>query len=204
VGKKKRIAVLISGRGSNMVSIVENLRSAKEPAGEVVFVFSNIADAPGLEKAGSLGIETLSFSHKNFSSRKEFDEAVATEIENREIDLICLAGYMRLLSKGFIRRFRNRIINIHPSLLPSFTGLDAQGQAFDWGVRYTGCTVHFVDEELDHGPIIIQRVVEILQDDTKESLTHRILEMEHQIYPEAVDLYCRDKLKVEGRKVSII
>ncbi|MBN2135371.1 MAG: phosphoribosylglycinamide formyltransferase [Acidobacteria bacterium] len=187
-----------------MVSIVERLCSEKEPVGEVVFVFSNITDAQGLEKAKNFGIETLSFSHKIYSSRKEFDEAVASEIEKRDIDLVCLAGYMRLLSKGFIRKFRNRIMNIHPSLLPSFTGLDAQGQAFDWGVRYTGCTVHFVDEELDHGPIILQRTVEVLQDDTKESLTDRILEMEHQIYPEAVDLYCRDKLKVEGRKVSII
>lgn len=200
--KKTKIGILISGRGSNMVSIAEHIKEHNVP-GEIALVFSNVGDAPGLKKAEELGIGTVSFSHKGFPSRKEFDMAVASELDKRDVELVCLAGFMRLLSKWFVRKYSNRIINIHPSLLPAFTGLDAQEQAFDWGAKVAGCTVHFVDEKLDHGPIILQRTVPVLNGDTADELSRRILDQEHKTYPEAVELYCRGRLKVDGRKVQI-
>jgi phosphoribosylglycinamide formyltransferase-1 len=199
---KKHIGVLISGRGSNMMSIMDACER-EEINGEIVLVLSNKKDAPGLEKAAQRGYETLFISHRDFPSREEFDKAVVAELERRGVDLVCLAGFMRLLSTWFVRRFRNRIMNIHPALLPAFPGLDAQRQAVEHGVKISGATVHFVDEELDHGPIIVQRAVEVRDDDTEETLSERILEVEHRIYPEAVRLFCDDRLRVEGRKVLI-
>jgi phosphoribosylglycinamide formyltransferase-1 len=199
---KKRIGILISGRGSNMMSIMDTCERG-EINGEIVLVVSNKKDAPGLEKAAQRGYETLFISHRDFPSREEFDKAVAEELEKRGVDLVCLAGFMRLLSDWFVRRFRNRIMNIHPALLPAFPGLDAQRQAVEHGAKISGATVHFVDEELDHGPIIIQRAVEVRNDDTDETLSERILKVEHQIYPEAVRLFCAGRLRVEGRKVVI-
>lgn len=199
---KTKIGILISGRGSNMVSIVEAVRNRNIPA-EIVLVFSNVPDAAGLKKAESFGIETASFSHKGFPSRVDFDKAVIEELDKRGVELVCLAGYMRLLSAEFVGYFKNRIMNIHPALLPSFPGVDAQKQAIDWGVKVSGATVHFVDEELDHGPIILQRAVPVREHDTEETLAARILEVEHQIYPEAVDLFCRGLLTVKDRKVVV-
>jgi phosphoribosylglycinamide formyltransferase-1 len=199
---KVKIGILISGRGSNMVSIAEAVKRGNIPA-EVSLVFSNMPDAPGLKKAENLGIETTSFSHKGFSSREDFDNAVSVELDKRNIELICLAGYMRLLSGGFVKHYKNRIMNIHPALLPSFPGLDAQKQALDWGVKVSGATVHFVDEELDHGPIILQEAVPVEESDTEESLEERILKVEHKIYPKAVELFCRGLLTVKDRKVVI-
>jgi len=199
---KVKIGILISGRGSNMVSIAEGVKRGDIPA-EISLVFSNLPETPGIEKAKNLGIETASFTHKGFSSREDFDRAVSVELDKRGIDLVCLAGYMRLLSPWFVGQYKNRIMNIHPALLPSFPGLDAQSQAFDWGVKVTGCTVHFVDEELDHGPIILQEAVPVKENDTAESLTKRILDVEHRIYPKAVELFCRGLLTVKDRKVVI-
>jgi len=199
---KVKIGILISGRGSNMVSIAEAVKHGNIPA-EISIVFSNVPEAPGLKKAKNLGIETASFTHKGFSSREDFDKAVSIELDKRGVNLVCLAGYMRMLSAGFVGHYKNRIMNIHPALLPSFPGLDAQSQAFDWGVKVTGCTVHFVDEELDHGPIILQEAVPVAENDTADSLTERILEVEHRIYPKAVDLFCRGLLTVKDRKVVI-
>jgi len=199
---KKKIGILISGRGSNMVSIAEAVNSGKIPA-EISIVISNRAEAPGLEKAKKRGIKTTVISHKDFSSREEFDREIARALEEKSVDLVCLAGFMRLLSSRFVAKFENRIMNIHPSLLPAFTGLDAQKQAFEWGVKVTGCTVHFIDDLLDHGPIIIQQPVEVRPDDTVDTLTARILEVEHRIYPKAVELFCKDKLRIEGRRVII-
>ena len=199
---KKRIGVLISGRGSNMMSILDACDRG-DINGEVVLVLSNKKKAAGLEKAAQRGCETFFISHRNFDSREAFDRAVVAELEKRRVDLVCLAGFMRLLSAWFVRRFRNRIMNIHPALLPSFPGLEAQWQAVDWGVKVSGATVHFVDENLDHGPIILQRVVEVFDGDTGEILAERILRIEHQIYPEAVKLFCEDRLTVDGRKVLI-
>lgn len=199
---KKRIGILISGRGSNMMSIMDACERG-EINGEIVLVVSNKKKAAGLEKAAERGYETLFISHKKFDSREAFDRAVVAELEHRQVDLICLAGFMRLLSNWFVRRFRNRIMNIHPALLPAFPGLDAQWQAADYGVKISGATVHFVDEKLDHGPIIIQRAVEAHDDDTGETLAERILKIEHKIYPEAVKLFCDDRIRVEGRKAFV-
>ena len=200
--EKKCIAVLISGRGSNMMSIMDAIDRG-EIDGEIVLVVSNRKKAAGLEKAAERGRETLYISHRKFDSREAFDRAVVAELEKRGVDLVCLAGFMRLLSPWFVRRFTNRIMNIHPALLPAFTGLDAQWQAADHGVKVSGATVHFVDEKLDHGPIIVQRAVEVRDDDTGETLAERILKIEHQVYPEAVRLFCADRLRVEGRKVFV-
>jgi phosphoribosylglycinamide formyltransferase-1 len=199
---KVKIGILISGRGSNMVSIAEAINHGEMP-GEIAVVFSNVTDAPGIAKAGSLGLETVSFTHKGFKSREEFDRAVAAELDKRNVELVCLAGYMRLLSSWFVARYKNRIMNVHPALLPSFPGTDAQCQAIEWGVKISGATVHFVDDKLDNGPIIIQESVPVLASDDTKSLSERILEIEHKIYPKAVELYCRGLLKVDGRKVVI-
>ena len=199
---KKRIAVLISGRGSNMLSIAKACRQG-EINGEIVLVLSNKKKVAGLEKARELGLETTFISHRKYENREAFDQAVVDALEEKKVDLVCLAGFMRLLSPVLVKAFKNRIINIHPSLLPAFPGLDAQWQAADYGVKISGATVHLVDEELDHGPIIIQRAVEVENGEEGESLAARILEVEHQIYPEAVGLFCAGKLEVKGRKVLV-
>ncbi len=197
-----RIGILISGRGSNMVAIVEAVKKGEIPDSEVVVVISDKVNAPGIEKAQVRGIETLIIP-KGKQTREEHDKQIIAELKKRNVDLVCLAGYMRLLSRIFIEAFPNRIVNIHPSLLPAFPGLEAQKQAVEYGVKISGCTVHFVDEELDHGPIILQRAVEVKQDDTPETLADRILQHEHQLYIEALKLIAEDKLEIRGRKVIL-
>lgn len=194
-----RIAILISGRGSNMVALGEAALDGRLRA-EIALVVSNVADAPGLAKAEAMGIPTATFVSKG-RKRAEHDADVAAALEAARIDLVCLAGYMRILSPGFVQQFAGRMLNIHPSLLPAFPGLDVQQAAIDHGVKLSGCTVHFVDEELDHGPIVLQEAVPVLDDDTADSLSARILEIEHRLFPEAVDLVARGAVRIEGRRV---
>lgn len=195
-----KIAILISGRGSNMAALLDAIREGGLDA-EAAVVISNIEAAPGLRKAREAGVETLVISHKD-RAREEHDREIVAELKRRDVLLVCLAGYMRLLSPLFVRAFENRILNIHPSLLPAFPGIDAQRQAIEHGVKITGCTVHMVDEQLDHGPIVMQRAVEVLDDDTVETLSSRILEQEHRLYPEAVARVLTKGFRVEGRRTS--
>jgi phosphoribosylglycinamide formyltransferase 1 len=195
-----KIGILISGRGSNMLAIADAVESGKISNTEIAVVISDQPLAPGLVKAQEKGLKTLAIP-RNGRNRQEHDAEIATELKNHNVELVCLAGYMRLLSKDFIRVFPHQIINIHPSLLPSFKGLDAQKQAFEYGVKYTGCTVHFVDEELDHGAIIAQKVVEVRDDDTAETLSARILEQEHALYVEAIAKITSGNYEIKGRKV---
>jgi phosphoribosylglycinamide formyltransferase 1 len=180
-----KIGILISGRGSNMVALVEAVRSGEIPDSTVAVVISDKAEAAGLAKARDRGVETLVIERKG-RTRQEHDAEIADQLKSRGVELVCLAGYMRLLSPEFIAAFPNRIVNIHPSLLPAFPGLDAQRQALEAGAKVTGCTVHFVDEHLDNGPVILQRQVEVLPDDDVETLSARILDHEHRLYVEAV------------------
>lgn len=196
----KRIGILISGRGSNMVALAEAVSGGEIPGAEIALVISNIETAAGLERARERGIEAIFLNHKG-KTREEHDRAMAAELHRRSVDLVCLAGYMRLLSPWFIREFEHRILNIHPSLLPSFPGLDAQGQAIEYGVKASGCTVHLVDEQLDHGPIIKQAVVPVMPGDTAGSLSARILAEEHRIYPEAVALIVSGNYRIDGRRI---
>jgi phosphoribosylglycinamide formyltransferase 1 len=201
--RKGRIAVFLSGRGSNFTAIREAVERGAIDAG-IALVLSNKADAAGLLKAREWGLETLFLDPKLFASREDYDRTVIGEIERRRIDLICLAGYMRVLTAGLCDAFKYRIINIHPALLPSFPGLHVQQKAIDWGVRFSGCTVHFVAAEVDMGPIILQAAVPVLQDDTEDALAARILVEEHKIYPEAVRLYFEGRLEVRGRRVFVL
>lgn len=196
-----KLGILISGRGSNMLAIAEAIENGTISNAEIAVVISDKHSAQGLIKAQEKGIDTLAIP-RNGRTREEHDAEIVSELKKRGVELVCLAGYMRLLSKDFIRSFPNQIINIHPSLLPSFKGLDAQKQAFDYGVLFTGCTVHFVDEELDHGAIIAQKIVEVKEDDTAETLSARILEQEHQLYIEAIAKITAGKYKFVGRKVK--
>ncbi len=200
---KGKIGILISGRGSNMVSLIEASKAGKMNA-DVVLVISNEKDAPGLDKARSFGVEAIVIDHRESATREEHDKKMADELKKRGVELVCLAGYMRILSASFVREFPERIMNIHPALLPAFPGLDVQQKAIDWGVKFSGCTVHFVDEKVDHGPIVIQAVVPVLDDDTAQTLSARILKEEHRIYPEAVRLFFEHKLKVSGRRVLYV
>jgi len=197
----KRIGVLISGRGSNMLALVDAVANGRIPGAEVAIVISNVSTAAGLEMARERGVETATLDHRG-KTREEHDRAMAAELRARKVDLVCLAGYMRLLSSWFTREFERRILNIHPSLLPAFPGLNAQRQAIDYGVNFSGCTVHLVDEELDHGPIVKQAVVPVLPGDTEETLSARILVEEHRIYAEAVALMLSGQFKIEGRRVT--
>jgi len=183
----KRIAILISGRGSNMAALIDGVRSGAIANAEVAVVISDQRTAAGLERAAQFGIETVTIERQG-RSRAEHDREIVAALKLRNIDLVCLAGYMRVLSADFIDAYRGRILNIHPSLLPSFPGLNAQQQALDQRAAISGCTVHFVDETLDGGPIIAQREVPVSEDDTAESLAARILIAEHQLYPEAVNM----------------
>lgn len=192
------IGILISGRGSNMVALVDAVKSGEIPASEVSVVISDKANAPGLEKACELGVETAVIERSG-RSREEHDSEIAAKLKEKGVELICLAGYMRLLSPEFIHRFPDRIINIHPSLLPAFPGLDAQKQAFDAGVKATGCTVHYVNEDLDAGRIILQRAVEVKNGDTAETLAARILDEEHGLYVDAVKLILSKRTPLAGR-----
>ncbi|HYM00362.1 MAG TPA: phosphoribosylglycinamide formyltransferase [Blastocatellia bacterium] len=194
----ERIGILISGRGSNMEAIIDATRDGLIPA-EIGLVISNVESAAGLEKARARGLDTLFLNHKG-RSREEHDSGIVRELKARGVTLVCLAGYMRLVSIVLLDAFRNRVMNIHPSLLPAFPGLDAQRQAVGYGVKLSGCTVHLVDEHLDHGPIILQRAVEVYDDDTVETLSRRILEQEHTAYPEAIRRILSPEFRVEGRR----
>ena len=200
--KKGEIAVLISGRGSNFMAIHDAIVAGKINA-EIALVFSNKEDAPGLKIAQDRNLETLFLDPKAYSGREEYEKEIIKEIRKRDVDLVCLAGYMRILSPSFCDEFKHCMMNIHPALLPSFPGLHVQKKAIDWGVKYSGATVHFVTADVDMGPIIIQAVVPVLQDDTEETLSDRILKEEHKIYPEAVRLFFEGKLEVRERKVYI-
>lgn len=195
-----KLGILISGRGSNMLAIAEAIEQGIIPKAEIAVVISDKNSAQGLIKAQEKGLETVVVL-RNKRSREEHDAEIVAELKNHGVELVCLAGYMRLLSKDFVRAFPNQIINIHPSLLPSFPGLDAQKQAFEYGVKFSGCTVHFVDEELDHGAIIMQKVVEVKENDTAETLSARILEHEHSLYIEAIRKIVSGNYKIVGRKV---
>ena len=198
-----KIGILISGRGSNMVAIVEAVQSGRIPDSAVAVVISDKTGAEGLEKAKARGIETIVILKKN-RPREEHDAEIVAELRKRGVELICLAGYMRLLSRDFVCAFPDKIINIHPSLLPSFPGLDAQRQAIEYGVKISGCTVHYVDDQLDHGAIILQKAVEVLDTDTAETLSSRILEHEHALYVEAVKRIAEGGLKIEERRVRTV
>jgi phosphoribosylglycinamide formyltransferase-1 len=195
-----KIGILISGRGSNMLAIIEAVQSGLIPASEVAIVISDKTSAEGLLKAKARGIETLVITRNN-RTRDEHDAEIISELQKRNVELVCLAGYMRLLSKEFVRAFPEKIVNIHPSLLPSFKGLDAQRQAIEYGVKVSGCTVHFVDEALDHGAIIAQKTIEVTDDDTVETLSAKILEHEHALYVQSVKRIAEGKIKVVGRRV---
>ncbi|PYP88354.1 MAG: phosphoribosylglycinamide formyltransferase [Blastocatellia bacterium AA13] len=195
---KPIIGILISGRGSNMTALIDAARQGKFDA-DVGVVISNVESAFGLTSAKERGVETLFISHKG-RTREEHDLLMIDELNKRGVSLVCLAGYMRLISPLFIKAFKGRILNIHPSLLPAFPGLDAQRQALDYGVKITGCTVHIVDEELDGGPIISQRAVEIFEEDTVDTLSERILKQEHLLYAEAVARVLKEGFRIEGRR----
>jgi phosphoribosylglycinamide formyltransferase-1 len=196
----KNLGILLSGRGSNFEAIARNVASGQIPDARIVVVISNRPDARGLETARGLGLPSLIIL-SNGKDRAEHDREVVAALQKHKVDLVCLAGYMRLLSPWFVRQFPRRILNIHPSLLPAFPGLEAQEQAFAYGVKITGCTVHFVDEELDHGPIILQRTVPVLDTDDEHSLSARILEQEHIAYSEAIKMVLDGQFEVEGRRL---
>lgn len=200
--KKGKIAIFISGRGSNFKAIHDAILAGKINA-EIVLVFSNKKEAPGLKIAQERNLKNLFLNPKDYTSLEEYEREIIKEAKKREVDLICLAGYMKILSPSFCREFKNCIINIHPALLPAFPGLHVQKKALEWGVKYSGATVHFVTEDVDMGPIILQAVVPVFQDDTEETLSERILKEEHKIYPEAVRLFFEGKLEVKQRIVYI-
>jgi phosphoribosylglycinamide formyltransferase 1 len=195
----RRLGVLISGRGSNLQSLIDAIGSGRLNA-TIAVVISNVDDAGGLERARAAGIESLVVSHRGWPSRDEFDRALARELKARDVGLVCLAGFMRIVGAPLIDAYPNAILNVHPALLPSFPGVDAQRQALDHGVKISGVTVHLVTGELDAGPIVLQRAVAVLEDDTRETLAVRILEQEHLAYPEAVGVVLNGGWKVEGRR----
>ena len=199
---KLKVGILISGRGSNMAALIEAAREADYPA-EIAVVVSNVASAPGLEAARKSGIATATIPHKDFPDRESFDRAVSAELEKHDVGLVALAGFMRIQSPWFPSRWKDRIINIHPSLLPSFKGLHVQQQAIDAGVRISGCTVHFVTPELDAGPIIAQAAVPVLAGDTADTLVARILRQEHRLYPLVVRWFGEGRLSVSGVRVTV-
>src|ERR1700738_4862540 len=196
----KNLGILLSGRGSNFEAIAQNVAAGKIPHARLSIVISNKPDAGGLEVAKRLGLEALVVPSKG-KPREKHDREVVAALQQHKVDLVCLAGYMRLLSPWFVQQFPRRILNIHPSLLPAFPGLEAQEQAFAYGVKITGCTVHFVDEELDHGAIIVQKTVPVLDSDDKQTLAARILEQEHIAYTEAIDAVLEGRFEVAGRRL---
>ena len=195
----RNLGILLSGRGSNFEAIADNVASGALDA-KIAVVISNRADAPGIESARRRGLKALVIPSKG-KVREEHDREVVAALREHQVELVCLAGYMRLLSPWFVQQFPNRILNIHPSLLPAFPGLEAQTQAFAYGVKVTGCTVHFVDENLDHGAIIVQKIVPVLDTDDEHTLAARILEQEHVAYSEAIRIVLEGKYKIEGRRV---
>lgn len=196
----KNLGILLSGRGSNFVAIADSIDAGRIPNARIAVVISNRPEAPGIDIARQRGLNAVVLASRG-RVREEHDADVVRVLRENKVDLVCLAGYMRLLSPGFIQAFSQRILNIHPSLLPSFPGLDAQKQAFDYGVKVTGCTVHFVDEHLDHGPIVVQKAVPVLDGDDDHALAARILEQEHIAYSEAIRLVLEGNYEIVGRKV---
>ncbi|ANK82430.1 MAG: phosphoribosylglycinamide formyltransferase [Rhizobiales bacterium NRL2] len=197
-----KLGVLISGRGTNLQALIDACAADAFPA-EIALVVSNVEGAAGLERARKAGIHTLVIDHREFESRAKFDQAVASALETHDVGLVCLAGFLRILSKAFVDRWRDRIINIHPSLLPAFKGLHVHERVLEAGVRITGCTVHFIRPEMDEGPIIVQGAVPVMADDTPETLAGRVLEVEHRIYPLAVRLIAEGKARVVGDIVNL-
>jgi len=202
MARQVSIGVLISGGGTNLQSIIDAIEAKKLDA-KIQFVLSNKADAYGLVRAKNHGVSTEVLDHKAFPSREAYDQAVVDLLHARGVELVVLAGFMRLLSPVFVKAYSNRIMNIHPALLPAFPGLHVQNKAVEHGVRFAGCTVHFVNEECDEGPIIIQAVVPVFTDDSAETLAARILKQEHRIYPRAIQLYAEGRLHVSGRRVLV-
>ena len=199
---KKRIGVLLSGRGSNFEALADSVAAGRIRNAEIAQVLSNREGAPGIERAKSRGLATRVISSKGLE-REAYDRQIVAALREAKVELVCLAGYMRLLSPYFVAAFPQRILNIHPSLLPSFPGLESQRQALDYGVKLAGCTVHFVDENLDAGPIVLQAVVPVEDSDTDATLSARILKEEHRIYSEAVEIVLEEKYKIEGRRVIL-
>jgi len=197
---KKRICVLLSGRGSNFEALADSVAAGRIPDAHIAMVIANREGTQGIERANARGIATK-VSPSRGLEREVYDRQVAAVLDEHQVDLICLAGYMRLLSPFFVAKFLNRILNIHPSLLPSFPGLESQRQALEYGVKFAGCTVHFVDENLDAGPIILQATVPVLDGDTETTLSEKILKEEHRIYSQAVNIVLEGKYKIEGRRV---
>jgi len=202
MSKKLHIGVLASGGGTNLQSIIDRCQDGSLDA-EIAVVICNNPGAGALERAAQAGITTRCINHRDFSHREAFDTAVVSALQESGVELVVLAGFMRIITQTFIDAFPDRVINIHPALLPSFPGLHVQQQAIDYGARFSGCTVHFVDGGVDTGPILIQAVVSVLQDDTAETLAARILEQEHRIYPRAIQLIAEDRVRVNGRRVTI-
>ena len=202
MARKVSLGVLISGDGTNLQAIIDSIEE-KRLDGVVRLVISNREDAYGLVRARNHGIETEVVDHRRFPTRVAFDQSMIDLLRARKVDLVILAGFMRLLSPVFVKGYSNRIMNIHPALLPAFPGLHVQRKALEYGTRFSGCTVHFVNEECDQGPIIIQAVVPIFPDDTEESLSARILKEEHNIYPRAIQLFSEDRIHVLGRRVMV-
>lgn len=194
------IGILISGRGSNMLALADAVDDGRVPGAEIALVVSDHANAAGLARAGERGLKTIAIEREG-RSREEHDRAIVAALKEHGVEIVCLAGYMRLLSSYFIEAYRNRILNIHPSILPAFPGLDAHARVLEHGVKWTGCTVHFVDETLDGGPIIGQKVVPVVENDNEETLAARILEQEHQLYAEALALVVSGEYEVVGRRV---
>ncbi len=197
----KKVAILLSGRGSNFLALSDAIE-AGEVSARIVLVLSNLPDAAGLEHARERNYPAICIPSAGIE-REAYDRQVVEKLRAADTEVICLAGFMRLLSPWFVRQYPHRILNIHPSLLPAFPGLHSQRQALEWGAKVSGCTVHLVDEELDHGPILMQQAVPVLEDDTEDTLSSRILENEHQIYPKALKLLCQDRVVVENRRVVI-
>ena len=198
----KNLGILLSGRGSNFIAIADSIDAGRIPDARIAIVISNRADAPGIETARKRGLKALAIPSKG-KDRETHDREVVATLKEHKVDLICLAGYMRLLSPWFVQQFLHRILNIHPSLLPAFPGLEAQQQAFAYGVKVSGCSVHFVDEELDHGAIIVQKTVSVLDTDDEHSLAVRILEQEHIAYTEAINAVLEGKFEVVGRRLKL-
>jgi phosphoribosylglycinamide formyltransferase 1 len=199
---KKRIGVLLSGRGSNFEALAESVAAGRIPNAEIAIVISNREGAPGIDKARARRIPAQIIPSKGLE-REPYDRLVIAALEEKKVDLVCLAGYMRLLSPAFVAAYRGRILNIHPSLLPAFPGLESQRQAIEHGAKFSGCTVHFVDENLDAGPIILQAAVPIRDDDTPETLSGRVLKEEHRIYTEAVRIVLEGRYRMDGRRVLL-
>ncbi|PLY03446.1 MAG: phosphoribosylglycinamide formyltransferase [Desulfuromonas sp.] len=202
MAKKLKLGVLASGSGTNLQSIIDACAAGNIDA-EVTLVISNNPDAGALQRARDAGLTYTCINHRDFSSREQFDRTVVGALQDAGVELVCLAGFMRLITEDFLAAFPGRVINIHPALLPAFPGLDVQRKAIDYGARFSGCTVHFVDTGVDTGPVIIQAVVPILDDDTPDTLAARILRQEHQVYPRAIQLFAEGRLHIEGRRVRV-